>query len=85
MVPCLCFVRQPCDQDDFDEIMKEVVPELIEQTLRSEEGDSSSVNRPAADVERSPSDAAEPGSSRARVNEVLNVQDCSSFLAMLEQ
>ena len=46
-------------QDDLIEIMKEVVPELIKQTLRSEEGDSSSVNRPAADVERSPSDAAE--------------------------
>ena len=65
--------------------MKEVVPELIEQTLRSEEGGSSSVKRPAAHVERSPSDAAEPASSRARVDEVLSAQDRSSLLAVVDQ
>lgn len=65
--------------------MKEVVPELIEQTLRSEEGGSSSVKRPAAHAERSPSDAAEPASSRARVDEVLSAQDRSNLLAMVDQ
>eukprot|EP00435_Cladocopium_sp_Y103_P073897 s9_g45.t1 len=64
-------------QDDFVDVMKEVVPQLIEQAVMSEERSASS-KRPHAD-ETSP-EVSEPASSRAHVSEVLSVQDCTELL-----
>eukprot|EP00435_Cladocopium_sp_Y103_P008674 s3466_g2.t1 len=82
----MAFYRPPAmKQDDFVEVMKEVVPQLLEQVLTPGVESSASHKRPADDVERSPSEAAEPASSRARINEVLSVQDCSDLLALVDK
>ena len=85
----MSFYRPPAmRQDDFVEVMKEVVPQLIQQTLMSDSDNveqSTSLKRPADDVERSAAEDVEPASSRARVSEVLSVQDCTELLALVEQ
>eukprot|EP00435_Cladocopium_sp_Y103_P023253 s2636_g5.t1 len=75
-------------QDDFVEIMKDIVPSLIEQAIMSDASQSSSQatssKRPHGDVEHTASDA-EPASSRARTTEVLSVQDCTDLLSMFPE
>eukprot|EP00435_Cladocopium_sp_Y103_P075218 s4_g55.t1 len=66
-------------QDDFVDVMKEIVPQLIEQTVMSESR-SSAVKRPHADDSDTSGASSEPASTRARVNEVLSVQDCTELL-----
>eukprot|EP00435_Cladocopium_sp_Y103_P016050 s2207_g4.t1 len=82
----MAFYRPPAmRQDDFVEVMKEVVPQLLDQVLSSDgSSDSASHKRSAEDVERSPTEVAEPASSRARINEVLSVQECSDLLALVD-
>eukprot|EP00435_Cladocopium_sp_Y103_P026818 s1587_g6.t1 len=68
-------------QDDFVEIMKEVVPNLIEEAIMSD-ASSSSVKRTHDDVEHTAADDSQPAGSRARTHEVLSVQDCSELRSM---
>ena len=67
-------------QDDFVEIMKEVVPQLLEDVC---------MNSSSASSKRSLSPDAgsqdEPAASRQRVDEVLCVQDCQELTALAEQ
>eukprot|EP00435_Cladocopium_sp_Y103_P032199 s207_g8.t1 len=82
----MSFYRPPAmRQDDFVEVMKEVVPQLLDQVLSPDADSVVSHKRPADDVERTPSESVEPASSRARVDEVLSVQDCSELLALVDQ
>ena len=70
-------------QDDFVEVMKEIVPNLIEQTvLSSERGPST--KRPVESPEGLADATCEPASSRPRTHEVLSVQDCSDLLGMAD-
>eukprot|EP00435_Cladocopium_sp_Y103_P064571 s214_g26.t1 len=71
-------------QDDFVEVMKEVVPQLIEQTIAAQESSQSSQKRSSADVERSADESSEPAALRVRTSEVLSVQDCTELLSMVE-
>eukprot|EP00435_Cladocopium_sp_Y103_P043787 s1055_g12.t1 len=71
-------------QDDFVEIMKEVVPNLIEDAIMAESTSSTSLKRPFADVEHAPADDSQASSSRPRTHEVLSVQDCSELRTMFD-
>ena len=53
-------------QDDFVDIMKEVVPELIEQAIMSDTAREPALKRSHEDVERSPADEPASSSSRAK-------------------
>lgn len=65
-------------QDDFVEVMKEIVPELIEQTLSSSSSAGPSLKRDQP--ETTPAEASEPAASRARTSEVLSVQERQDLL-----
>ena len=73
-------------QEDFVDIMREVVPELIEQAVLSQPLDQSmnSNKRSHEEVTSTSSDAAEPSASRPRAHEVLSVQECSELLDLAE-
>ena len=79
--PLSTFRPPAMKQDDFVEVMKEVIPQLIDEAVMTPERDSAS-KRPVADVEQSSSSTAEPASSRPRTNEVLSVQDCTELLSI---
>eukprot|EP00435_Cladocopium_sp_Y103_P056621 s837_g19.t1 len=82
----MAFYRPPAmKQDDFVEVMKEVVPQLIEQALLPESSSQSSSKRTVADVERSSTEDVEPASSKPRVSEVLSVQDCTDLLSLVDR
>ena len=70
-------------QDDFVSIMKDVIPELVEQAIMDEDR-SDSTKRPNAEVEHSPGETSEPAESRVRTSEVLSVQDCTDLLSMVD-
>ena len=79
----LSLFRPPAmKQQDFVDVMKEVVPELIEQAILHESSREPSSKRSYDDVEHSsPSDGgAESSSSRPRLHETLSVQDCTDLL-----
>eukprot|EP00435_Cladocopium_sp_Y103_P073746 s182_g45.t1 len=67
-------------QDDFVEVMKEVVPTLVEHAM---EESSSASKRPHDEVENA--EAGEPAPSRPRVDmtEVLSVVECSEIADLL--
>ena len=65
-------------QDDFVDIMKEVVPQLIEQTVLADDR-APAVKRPSPAEDSPSADVSEPASSRARISEVLSVQDCTEL------
>lgn len=79
----LALYRPPAmKQDDFVEVMKEVVPELIDQVmLNPANTEARGDKRQRSDVAADSEDAAEPAPSRPRVNEVLSVQECGDLLA----
>eukprot|EP00435_Cladocopium_sp_Y103_P017469 s1627_g4.t1 len=72
-------------QDDFVDIMKDVVPELIEQAILSSSDRNPATKRTYEDVEHSPSDSSSSSGARARVHEVLSVQECTDLLQTFEQ
>eukprot|EP00435_Cladocopium_sp_Y103_P017727 s923_g4.t1 len=82
----LSLFRPPAmKQDDFVDVMKEVVPQLIEQAIMSENVRTPADKRPVGDVEHVSGDVAEPAVSRARTTEVLSVQDCTDLLALYHE
>ena len=60
-------------QDDFVEVMKELVPPLVEQAMESADAPTG-VKRPLDDVEAA--QAGEPAPARPRVHEALSVVEC---------
>ena len=68
-------------QDDFVEIMKELVPPLIEQAMDAS-GESSGVKRPVDEVESAR--AGEPAPARPRIEEALSVVECNQLCDSLQ-
>ena len=79
----LALYRPPAmREDDFVDIMKDIVPELVEQAIMSDSAQSSGLKRPASEVEPNSPSSAEPATVRARHDEVLSVQECHDLLTM---
>eukprot|EP00434_Breviolum_minutum_P035842 symbB.v1.2.031741.t1/scaffold3487.1/size55659/4 len=77
--PMSLFRPAPMQQEEFVEIMREVVPHMIDELnqgiKRTREDDTSS---PVIDLESS--ESSEPAASRARTTEVLSVADLGSHI-----
>ena len=69
-------------QDDFVEVMKDVVPQLIEQAILNESTRDPASKRTHDAVEQSSSAEASssPSSTRPRLHEALSVQECTDLL-----
>ena len=74
-------------QDDFVEIMRELVPQLIEQTVHPSSSEASSASGVKRSADSPPSPTSEPPAQKPRIDEhllvesgtcqeVLSVQDC---------
>eukprot|EP00435_Cladocopium_sp_Y103_P003701 s6229_g1.t1 len=69
-------------QDDFVEIMKEIVPPLVEKAV--EASDSAESRKRSHEQELHDAEAGEPAPARPRISEVLSVVECEDLCHHLQ-